>query len=251
MGTNEAPATSRADVVPQSILPPPPLPRQVRAGSGWLFAIAAFTLLNSIAWVAGLNVRMLVGLGAVLFAVAASWGAGGVGAAATAGATAAGAGLFAALGFLGRKGNRTALVVGLIIYVLDGIVVLVLHDWLGAAFHVVAALGMAGALRAPQVDQGAPVPSADDVVLASGRSSRVLRQMVGYLALVLGAAVGLPLIVLGAGLVISESGSADPSLVAGGFLIFLGIAFAGLLGYIGFRMLSSAKNADAPRRDAA
>ena len=92
----------------------------MRNAFGWLYAIAGFTLVNTIAMVGGMQFRMLVGLGASLLATAVFWRSGAVGVAISVMATLVAAGGFAYLGYLAqKKASRVALLVGAVVYALD------------------------------------------------------------------------------------------------------------------------------------
>ena len=58
------------------------------------------------------------------------------------------ASLFSVLGLLARRGHGWALVVGMLLYALDGLLFLLARDWLSLAFHAYAVFSMYRGLRA-------------------------------------------------------------------------------------------------------
>jgi hypothetical protein len=74
---------------------------------------------------------------------------------------------FVGMGRLAVKGQDWALWTGMIVYVLDGLLMLLLHEWIGALFHLVmirsAWNGLQAAYRLRQMSKmmSAPSPMAD------------------------------------------------------------------------------------------
>jgi hypothetical protein len=58
------------------------------------------------------------------------------------------AGLFALFGYLGIKGQRWAIITGMVLYALDAILMLAFQDWLAVAFHAFFLWGLWNGLRA-------------------------------------------------------------------------------------------------------
>jgi len=48
------------------------------------------------------------------------------------------AGFFVLFGWLSKKGYGAAFLIGIVLYVLDGLLFLVFMDWMGLAFHALA-----------------------------------------------------------------------------------------------------------------
>ncbi len=58
------------------------------------------------------------------------------------------AGVFALFGFFASQGKRWAFLVGLILYGIDGLLMLAFADWIGVLFHAYFLWGLFGGLRA-------------------------------------------------------------------------------------------------------
>ncbi len=145
------------------------LENQIKNGVNWFFWIAGLSLINSVIYSAGGTLSFVVGLAATQFvdgimtAIANEIGGGiivrGIGLVVNAGI----AGIFAGAGVLGRKKHRWAVIVGMVLYVLDGLVFLAFGDFLPAAFHAFALFGLwrgqkaIGDLKA--LESNAPVTS--------------------------------------------------------------------------------------------
>lgn len=132
------------------------LVNQHRGGANWFFWIAGLSLVNSIVILVGGGWSFVVGLGItqVFDAVAAAAVEEGM---AGASGTVLGivflldlavAGVFVLFGVLARKGYVWAFVVGMVLYGLDGLLFLLVQDWLSIAFHAFALVGLFGGLSA-------------------------------------------------------------------------------------------------------
>ena len=64
------------------------------------------------------------------------------------GLDAAVAGLFIGMGILGRKRHRWIVIIGMILYALDGLIFLWLEAWMNLAFHAFALFGLWKGLKA-------------------------------------------------------------------------------------------------------
>jgi len=132
------------------------LTSQHASGANWFFWIAALSLVNSVILLAGGEWSFVIGLGVTQFvdAIAAM-------AAADAGAEAAMlaksfafgidlavAGMFVLFGVFARKRGAWAFIVGMALYALDGLLFVMVADWLSVGFHVFALLGLASGLAA-------------------------------------------------------------------------------------------------------
>lgn len=123
---------------PQAII------ERARKASGWFAIIAAFSAVNSILVLAGAKVSFVVGLGATqlvdaVLAVAREQAQPPVTTIITA------LGLIVNLGILGvvvaiwqlsKRGSAIAYVVGMVLYLLDALIYVLVGDWVGAGFHV-------------------------------------------------------------------------------------------------------------------
>lgn len=131
------------------------LDNRIRSGTNWFYWIAGLSIVNTVSYLAGSTYTFVVGLGATQ--VVDGFMAGAAESLPDAGTAlrAVGvvidliiAGLFALFGYLGGKRYRWAIVTGLILYVLDGILLLLFGEFLGAAFHLWALISIWAALRA-------------------------------------------------------------------------------------------------------
>lgn len=105
-----------------------------RAGN-WFFWIAVLSLVNSVFSHAGGNFHFILGLGytEVVDAVAHEFGGGGTAVAIVFDLFAAS--VFALFGLMARRMAMWPFVVGMALYALDGALLLLLKDFLSAAFH--------------------------------------------------------------------------------------------------------------------
>jgi len=126
------------------------LENQIKGGTSWFFWIAGLSILNTIIFFTGSSITFVVGLGATQFIdgfISAlvkdvSPGAGMVFRAIGFGLDFLFAGLFVVCGMLGRKKFRWAIIVGMVLYGFDGLISLVVGDWLATIFHVLALAGL-------------------------------------------------------------------------------------------------------------
>jgi len=108
---------------------------QSRRGALWFYWIAGLSLVNSALSYAGFNWRFIIGLGMsqIVDALATRSGRG-WSAAILFDALLLGG--FALLGYLAVRRHAWAFLVGVALYGLDGLVSLLIQDWLGVGFHV-------------------------------------------------------------------------------------------------------------------
>jgi len=127
--------------------PSPDIPVRIKRGANWFYWIAGLSVINSIAFAAGGNFHFLAGLGITEVADAV------VDAFVNEGAPSAIRALsivfdliaivgFGLCGFFANKFSRTAFIVGIGFYFLDGLIVLLLGDMFMAAFHALALYGL-------------------------------------------------------------------------------------------------------------
>ena len=126
-----------------------------RVGVNWFFWIAGLSLVNTVIYLFGSTLTFVVGLGATqiidgfMSAFAAQMGQSGMVARIIGFVLDLGiAGVFVLFGVFGRKRHRWAIITGIVFYVVDGILLLLFRDFLGAAFHAWALFGIAGSLKA-------------------------------------------------------------------------------------------------------
>jgi hypothetical protein len=126
--------------------PDPELIARAKRGANWFYWIAALSVINSIALIAGANFQFIVGLGVTQIigglaqAVANSADEGAAAVATVFGIIFDLVALigFALTGYFANKLFQTAFIVGIVVYILDGLIVLLLGDYLMTAFHAYA-----------------------------------------------------------------------------------------------------------------
>ena len=125
---------------------------RLKSGAGWFFAIAGLSVINSIIMFTGGDWGFIVGLGITRLADAV-----GVGLAEQIGDAAKIiafvfaliiAGVFVLFGVYARKRQAWAFVTGMVLYALDGLIFLIVQDWLSMGFHAFALFGIYGGYKA-------------------------------------------------------------------------------------------------------
>jgi hypothetical protein len=132
------------------------LENQIKGGTSWFFWIAVASIVNSTVYFFGGSFTFVVGLGATQFMDGAMQAAahradGGLSMAigvAGIGLDLFFAGIFIVLGVFARKRYRWAVVIGMILYALDGIIFVVFGDWIAALFQLFALVGLLRGLTA-------------------------------------------------------------------------------------------------------
>ena len=115
-----------------------PVLQQVKSGAGWFYWIAGLSLVNTIASLSGSGWGFIIGLGVTQVFDAIAGAAGGGGKFIAIGLDAVVLGIFVLFGFLAGKCKGWAFLVGMILYALDGLIFLVMADWMATGFHVLA-----------------------------------------------------------------------------------------------------------------
>lgn len=113
----------------------PMLERRVRSGARWFYWIAGLSIINAFTTSSGTGVVFVIGLAMTRFisAFASRMDSGGQGIGMV--LVFLVAGLFALFGFFAGKRHTWSFVAGLILYAADGVLALLLQDWLLIAFH--------------------------------------------------------------------------------------------------------------------
>ena len=111
------------------------LTQQFNSSSSWFFWIAGLSVINSLIAVFGGDLRFVFGLGVTSVADALSSQSGSAGRTVSFVFTALMAGLFVIFGVLARKFFHWAFVVGMVVYALDGLLLLYAQDYLSFAVH--------------------------------------------------------------------------------------------------------------------
>jgi len=112
---------------------------RIKASANWFDWIAALSVVNAVIALSNSNWHFLLGLGVtdVVNYLARQSGSGQAQVIGLV-ATLAVAGIFWLMGRFAKQGQHWALIVGMILYALDGALLLLGQDWLSAAFHVYA-----------------------------------------------------------------------------------------------------------------
>jgi hypothetical protein len=123
-----------------------------RSGGQWFYWVAGLSLINTALTLAGQSWRFILGLGVTqLVQELGQQSPGGNMKAGLVGLVVIG--LFAFLGQRAIRGDRWAFVVGMVLYALDGVIFLLISDWLGVGFHAFALMmilrGYSAARRLP------------------------------------------------------------------------------------------------------
>jgi hypothetical protein len=145
------------------------LEAQFRSGANWFFWIAGMSLVNSLVGLFGGHWGFVIGLGITqVIDAALTSGDGDVGARLLGPLlTAAVAGVFIACGHFAREGRRSAFIAGMLLYVLDSLIFVLVRDVLAVAFHAFALYCLIKGMRAKDHIDSLPVPRATPVSLAS------------------------------------------------------------------------------------
>ncbi len=124
------------------------LERRFHSGIKWFYWIASLAIISTIVFLSGYKLAFIIGLAATRLIDVNL-------APASTPIRVAGvvvdliiSGLFILFGFLGLKKYRWWIVTGMVLYTLDGVVLALLQDWLGVAFHVWALISIWGGLKA-------------------------------------------------------------------------------------------------------
>ena len=162
------------------------LDSRFRAGIGWFYWIAGLSLVNTLAYLFGTTWTFIAGLGltqivdAIMSLLVRDLGDSwaflrlvglGIDVLIAAG--------FVLIGYVGRKGHRWPVIAGMVLYTLDGLLLLVFKDIIAAAFHGWALYGIWTGLKAmrdlkvsvndiPPASSGTPVQATPQPAQAAG-----------------------------------------------------------------------------------
>jgi len=108
---------------------------QMKSGASWFYWVAVLSMVNSVSAFAGSTWRFILGLGItqVIDEFGYKLGTAGRGVALVLDLLAAG--VLVLFGIFGNKGHSWAFIVGMILFALDGVLFLLVQDWLGVGFH--------------------------------------------------------------------------------------------------------------------
>lgn len=113
------------------------LTQQLNSAASWFYVVAGLSVVNSLISAFGSTIRFIFGLGitSVVDGIVTSMEFGAAGKMIGLVVSIFLAGLFAIFGFLARKRLHWAFLVGMGIYLLDGLLLLLFQSYLSAAFH--------------------------------------------------------------------------------------------------------------------
>jgi hypothetical protein len=131
---------------------------QAKVGVNWFFWIAGLSILNSVIFFSGGSTTFVIGLGITQLIDAFSSVlirdinsvTGTIVRVIGFGLDIIFVGIFVVFGVLGRKRFRGAIIIGMVLYALDGLISLVFGDWLGVLFHAFALAGLWRGQKATQ-----------------------------------------------------------------------------------------------------
>jgi hypothetical protein len=141
------------------------LERQLKSAANWFFAIAGLSVVNSLVLLLGGSFNFIVGLGITQLTSALAHNLGPIGKSIAFVISVIAASVFVIFGVLARKRHKWAFVVGMILYACDGLLFLLVSDWIGIAFHLyvlyriykgIQMLGSAGRLEADTATGAVP-----------------------------------------------------------------------------------------------
>lgn len=111
------------------------LENQVKSAAGWFYLIAGLSLINSLTALSGSQWGFIVGLGITRVVDAIGKGLGGASVPVAIALDVIVAGVFALFGVFARQKHAWAFIVGMVLYGLDGLLFLLVGDFLGLGFH--------------------------------------------------------------------------------------------------------------------
>ncbi len=126
-----------------------------KSGANWFYWIAALSLINSIVAVAGGGISFIVGLGVTqifdgiaISLTEASRDSGLLIKGLSMGANLVAITIFALFGYLSNRRLTWAFIVGMVLYAIDGLIMLAFREWLSLGFHLFALWGIFGGFQA-------------------------------------------------------------------------------------------------------
>jgi len=126
----------------------------VKAAAGWFVWIAGLSMVNSVLSISGAGLRFIFGLGIAQVVDGIAHSAENSGAVLDLIINGFVAGIFVVFWNFARKGEKWAFIVGMLLYLLDGLLLLMFKDILGIAFHAYALFRIYGGLKAlPLLEQ--------------------------------------------------------------------------------------------------
>jgi hypothetical protein len=111
------------------------LMRQVRIGADWFFWVAGLSVLNSVLVVSGAGIRFIFGLGVTRVIDGIASGQAGQLKMLGLVADLVAAGVLVTFGIFARQRQTWSFITGMLLYALDGVVLVLFSDWIGVAVH--------------------------------------------------------------------------------------------------------------------
>lgn len=128
--------------------------KQFERGISWFYWIAGLSLVNSVLWLTGAEWSFIIGLGAtqmvdaIVLGLSEEMQLGNAIKYVAFGVDLLIAGIYVLIGFLGLKRIKAVIIVGMVFYTLDGLIFLLVGDYLSIAFHGYALFCIFGGLKA-------------------------------------------------------------------------------------------------------
>jgi hypothetical protein len=136
------------------------LEERCRSGARWFYWIAALSLITSLIALSGNEWGFIVSLGVTQLVDALANNAGGGAKIIALVFDLMAAGAFALVGYFASKRHAWLFVAGMVAYALDGLLFIIVQDWLAIAFHAFALYGIFGGYRACKTLQALDAESA-------------------------------------------------------------------------------------------
>jgi hypothetical protein len=108
---------------------------QLKTAANWFLTISALSMVNSLVLMFGGKFSFIVGLGVTTIASVIASELGMIGKIIIFGFNLVAAGVFVTFGILGKKQYKWALIIGMVLYAIDGLFFLLAQDFLSLAFH--------------------------------------------------------------------------------------------------------------------
>lgn len=121
---------------------------RMHSGARWFYWIAGLSVVNSVISMSGGNVHFIVGLGITQLVDAIGAQAGGRASGVGLGVNIVIAAIFVLFGMKAMKRGKKAFIAGMILYGLDGLLLVVFQDWFSVAFHAYALFALFRGLQA-------------------------------------------------------------------------------------------------------
>lgn len=107
----------------------------LRSSASWFYWVAGLSLVNTVLALTGVGIRFIFGLGVTQIFDAFGAGFAGAGTLVALVLDLLAAGVLVLFGVFANKGQTWAFIVGMALLALDGLLLLLVRDWLGVAFH--------------------------------------------------------------------------------------------------------------------